>query len=132
MHSEREVLRRRAERREAKATTNETLQGANVILCLHLFFSFGLFSPEAIAEHLLIVQAVIDSELGEGSLRDPLDPVDWLDAQTIYLYLEPIAAASPIRALLVPPFIWMFSSGNAQSVTPHAYVRHYIHNYVDG
>ncbi|VDM28774.1 unnamed protein product [Toxocara canis] len=63
---------------------------------------------DAIAEHVQLVQAIIGSELGEASLRDLLDPVGWLDAQTIYAFLEAVAASAAIAVVAVQPYIWMF------------------------
>ncbi|VDM50130.1 unnamed protein product, partial [Toxocara canis] len=87
--------------------------------------------PDAIAEHVQLVQAIIESEVGEASLRDLVDPVGWLDAQTIYAYLEALAASASVAVLVVQPYIWMLRVANAECVPPYRYVRHYVRNYVD-
>ncbi|VDM51292.1 unnamed protein product [Toxocara canis] len=87
--------------------------------------------PDVIGDHLQLVHAIIDSDLGEASLRDLLNPAGWLDAQTIYAYLESVAANSTISVIIVQPFIWMSRIVNGESIAPYRYVRHYIRNYTD-
>ncbi|VDM43867.1 unnamed protein product [Toxocara canis] len=87
--------------------------------------------PDVIAQHLQLVQAIIGSELGEASLRDLLDPVVRLDAQTMHVYSEALAATSAIGVVVVQPYIWMLRLANAESTAPYMDVRHYVFNYVD-
>ncbi|VDM50231.1 unnamed protein product, partial [Toxocara canis] len=87
--------------------------------------------PDVIVEHLQVVEAIVGSEIGEASFRDLLDPVGWLDAQTIYAFLESVAPTAAISTIIVQPFIWMLRVGNAESIPPYRYVRHYIRNYTD-
>ncbi|VDM32903.1 unnamed protein product, partial [Toxocara canis] len=89
------------------------------------------YLPDCIAEHVQLVQAIIGSEVGEPSLRDLLDPVGWLDAQTVFAYLESVAAGADISVAVVQPYIWMLRLANAEFIAPFSYVRHFIRNYVD-